>query len=103
MKYFYAAVFAVTLYLTALGGYAYAQGAPQQQCDITDKIVKFLFDRHGELAASALHANQFVYVIYINPETQSWTILGERPDGVSCFLAAGDGISTPRPYSGPSL
>lgn len=79
--------------------------AQSAKCAPTDDVVALLRDQFGETAgAMGLSQNGFVTQMVGNPGTGTWSAVVQRPDGVSCIVAAGTGfvIIPPAPEGDPA-
>lgn len=79
--------------------------AAQQMCGPHQEIVKELEEKHGEsLAMLGLSVKGHIVNVYVNDKTGSFTVLLTRPDGVSCFVDAGEAGQRVKPKAtGPEL
>lgn len=63
-------------------------------CDKTELVLKVLRERHGETPVWIGTGNEEPrsnYVLMINRDTASWTLLQYNPD-VACVLGSGEGF-----------
>lgn len=69
-------------------GQATAQGG---MCAPREDVLAAAESRYGEvLAAQGMSEAGIMVELLLNPETGSFTLLGTRPDGVSCIGPTGD-------------
>lgn len=92
----------------ALGAALLFQTSPvlaQAQCGPTPDVAPQLLAQHGEVpTVRMLSAKGVVMVIFVNPRSGGYTLIIERPDGLSCLIDAGDSFEgigeQPRPFMG---
>lgn len=63
-------------------------------CDKTELVLKVLRERHGEIPVwigSDAEESKSNYVVMINRETASWTLIQYNPN-VACVLGSGEGF-----------
>ncbi len=66
---------------------------PMPRCGPRPVMVKHLSDNYGESQSFLGIVQPGVAVeIFVNRETQTWTVLMSRIDGVSCGMAGGKGV-----------
>lgn len=81
---------AATLVVMA-AGVVNAQGAA---CMPTVDAHTVLRDQYGETVQGAGLANSGMLVeVWANVETETWTVLLTRPDGITCVMASGTGYT----------
>lgn len=69
----------------------------QAPCGPYDAIVDVLTGQHGEASVLRMMADAgFVLEIWINAQTETWTVLMVRPDGTACLPAYGTGVMSDR-------
>lgn len=87
----FALAFILTLTLTS---WSVATAAPT--CGDGRLMRDRLVSVYGEvLAFSAVTSNGFLQLIYVNPETRTWSMVMTYPNGVSCLIKSGDGWEGP--------
>lgn len=78
----------VALYVTFSVAPAAAQGG---MCAAREDVLAAAESRYGEvLAAQGMSEAGIMVELLLNPETGSFTLLGTRPDGMSCIGPTGD-------------
>jgi len=66
---------------------------PMPRCGPRPVMVKHLTDNYSESQSFLGIVQPGVAVeIFVNKETQTWTVLMSRIDGVSCAMAGGEGV-----------
>ncbi|MBL4915647.1 hypothetical protein [Szabonella alba] len=96
-------LFALSLGFGALILLAQAAGAAPR-CAPRAVVLEQLADRYGENRRSVgIAANNMVMELFVNSDSQSWTITITTPQGQTCLLASGSGfeaLTDPLPAKG---
>lgn len=73
-------------------GVSFAQTSPQVQCIPHHLVAGYLGKNHGEelIGRGVGDDARHVIELFVNAETQTWTIMGTMPTGVSCMLDSGN-------------
>lgn len=67
-------------------------------CGPTPEVEALLISEYGEaVSVEAALENDAVFQLWANLETQTWTGIVKRPDGVSCVIGEGQGLVFPAP------
>jgi len=80
-----AAIGILTAFVFFLIAFASAQAGP---CYPTEAVKKTMAEKHGEEPRHAGVSNGNLIVVYVSPQG-SFTVVLQRPDGVSCLIDAG--------------
>lgn len=88
MKAFYALLFSTAIVSCT------PSHAQTVACADTKAVQRMLKDKQGEDPDTLLNTGDNTVIIYKNQETKTWTMFLMRMDGVSCFLAEGEGFET---------
>jgi hypothetical protein len=76
---------------------AVAASAQQPPCGPTGSVEKRIHDQFGETIVGAGVVAGGILFILANPQTQTFTILLRRPDGMTCVLMGGTGYAMQDP------
>ena len=73
--------------------------SPQAQipCGLRASLVSQLEKKYGEAQTAVGMQGQYIIEVWTSPETQSFTIIKSRADGVSCIISAGEAFQTQKP------
>jgi hypothetical protein len=71
--------------------------AQQPPCGPTGAVEKRIHDQYGETIVGAGVVAGGILFTLANPDTQTFTILLRRPDGMTCVLMGGTGYASQDP------
>jgi len=74
-----------------------AASAQQPPCGPTGTVEKRIHDQYGETIVGAGVVAGGILFTLANPDTQTFTILLRRPDGMTCVLMGGTGYAMQDP------
>jgi hypothetical protein len=74
-----------------------AASAQQAPCGPTGAVEKRIHDQYGETIVGAGVVAGGILFTLANPQTQTFTILLRRPDGMTCVLMGGTGYAMQDP------
>lgn len=69
-----------------------AQAASPSRCDERAILTAWLKERFGESHQVTLVQTQNLIEIWVNRETQTWTLVATNAAGISCMHASGAGV-----------
>ena len=69
----------------------------QGQCVKSDILKKWLADVHAEYPVTSGMVQGFVFVVYGNDKTRTWTIVRFSPRGIGCIMADGNELNRFKP------
>lgn len=80
---------AVAILISQFAYNAQAQES-RRPCYPLETIQEVLGEKFGQAPAYIGNAGEVAVVIFVNPETGTFTLLSAQPDGTACFAAKGD-------------
>ena len=85
------------LILAALCGLSFATEGHAQGCASRDVIVRTLEEEFGEAAIwqglTQSNGRSAVTELWVNPQSQTWTVTQSTPDGQTCMATSGTGYN----------
>ncbi len=67
----------------------------QQQCAPREAVIEMLADQYGESRhVIGMTEDGLVMEVFGNTDSGTWTLTITRPDGLTCFVAAGQSFET---------
>jgi len=96
MRYILAAAALLTLAAGVVAAQT-APGVPGLPCAPTALMNEQLRGKYGEAVVSAGVSQGGLVYVTANAETGTFTVLLQRPDGISCILVAGRGWASKEP------
>ena len=78
----------LALFITALARAEVVSGVTELTCS-DRKVLLEVLDKYSEVPLARGETRQGWLVVYINPETLTWTMVEKIDDDVYCYVAAG--------------